>query len=168
MSFPLLKSIDPARLFQVQDGQNREVILLTDTVPAGQTKQGQVSISSAGPFHSLYMTGGFETLYDVGPGVITDTGVNYLSGQLIDSTGNRQLFNRKIPLNLFLSPGRQKSANSAAVATDPAGNPLFYPVSFEYTWKANSLILLDVVNTSNTALSYWIAFHGVRFSGYKK
>lgn len=163
MSFPISKNVDPEKLFSVQDSQNREVVLLTDTVPAGQTKQGQVSISSAGPFHSLYMTGGFETLSSV-VGVITDTGVNYLSGQLIDSTGNRQLFNRKIPLNLFLSPGRQKSANSAAVATDPPGNALFYPVPFEYTWRANSLILLDVVNTSNTPLSYWVAFHGVRFT----
>ena len=159
---PFSQIIDPQKVFDMQRRQYRETILLADTVPALQSKVGQVSISNLGHFFSMNMTGSFETTVLSG-GVIVDSGVNYLSGQLIDSAGNKKLFSDRIPLNILLSPGRRKSANSTTVlTTDPVGNSLFYPMELEYLWAANSTILLDVYNASTTPVSYEIAFHGIR------
>lgn len=159
---PFSQIIDPAKVFEIQKKQYRETILLTDTVPAGQSKVGQVSISNLGHFFSMFMTGSFETL-TMPVAAIVDSGVNYISGQLIDAAGNKKLFNDRIPLNILLSPGRRKSANSTTVlTTDPPGNSLFYPMELEYLWSANSTILMDVLNQSNTPITYEIAFHGIR------
>src|SRR3990172_6252439 len=51
---------------------------------------------------------------------------------------------------------------SATVIADPVGNSLFFPLEFEYLWTVNSEILLDVVNSSDEAVSYEIMFHGFR------
>lgn len=159
---PFSQIIDPAKVFDIQKRQYREIILLSDTVPAGQSKVGQVSISNLGHFFSTSITGTFETISSPA-GPIVDTGVNYLSGQLIDSAGNKKLFNDRIPLNILLSPGRRKSANSTTVlTTDPPGNSLFFPLELEYLWTANSTIMLDVLNNSLQPVSYEIAFHGIR------
>lgn len=159
---PFSQIIDPQKVFDIQKKQYRETILLTDTVPAGQSKVGQVSISNLGHFFSMFVTGSFETIASPA-GAIVDTGVNYLSGQLIDAAGNKKLFNDRIPLNILLSPGRRKSATSTSVlTTDPPGNALFYPLELEYLWSANSTILMDVLNQSDETVTYEIAFHGIR------
>ena len=158
---PFSQKLDPDKIFAIQKNQYRETILLTDTVPATSSKLGKVGISNLGPFFSMFITGTFETIGQPAA-VVVDTGLSYLSGMLKDGTGNKPLFNDRIPLDLWLSPGRRKSASSTGVLTDPVSNNLFYPIEFEYLWDAVTEIQLDVVNTSNVAVTYEIAFHGIR------
>lgn len=154
------QAIDPVGMFELQNAQYREILYMEDVVPAGSGGQEtNLNISSIGHFYCLFLTGSFETI--VSPaGVIADSGVNYLFGQMRD--GTRPLFNDRIPLNLFLSPGRRKSVLSAGVLTDPVGNQLFQPIPFEYLFTVNSNITMNVANTSDEDMHFEIAFHGMR------
>jgi hypothetical protein len=144
---PFSQRIDPNKVFDIQNSQYSERLLLADTVPANSTKLGKVTVANLGHFFCQF---------------ITDTGLSYLSGQLMDGSGQRKLFNEPIPLDLLLSPGRRKDPTSAAVVADPASNGLFFPLEFEYMFTANSDILFNVVNTSSNPNSYEIVFHGIR------
>jgi len=161
MNNPLSQVIDPAKVFELQRVQYRDSILLADVVPAASSKLGSVGVSNLGHFYCMFITGTFETIQGAA-GPVVDSGVSFLSGRLEDGAGNRKLFSDRIPLDLFLSPGRRKSATSAAVVTDPVGNNLFYPIELEYLFGENTNILLDVANTSDVPVHYEIMFHGVR------
>ncbi len=158
---PFSQIIDPEKAFSIQNNQYMERLLMRGTIPANQSGLGQVSVSNLGHFFCMFVTGTFSTLRIVG-GNITDTGISYLSGQLIDGAGQRKLFNERIPLDLWLSPGRRKDQNSINFVADPNSNSLFYPIELEYLFTANSNIVLDVVNTSDTPNSFEICFHGIR------
>lgn len=158
---PFSQLINPDTAFSMQNSQYMERLIMQKTVAAGQTDIGQVNVSNLGHFFCMFITGTFSTLH-LAAGVIRDTGVNYLSGQLIDGAGQRKLFNDRIPFDLFLSPGRRKDGASTTVLADPAGNSLFYPIEFEYLFTANSMITMDVVNASDTPNSFEICFHGIR------
>ena len=125
-----------------------------------------------------------------GTSTIIDSGIDYLKGRLIDGVGQRKLFTDYIPFHLWLTPGRRRSANqlvlntyvgdpgtqqtfdSTGVVVIPAVAPvyneskgshgLFYPEEFEYIFSNSSQIIVEVVNSSNVALSYDIVFHGIR------
>lgn len=162
--------LNPTTLFNLQRSQYSEKLLLSDTVPAGQSKLGKTAVSNLGHFLCLHITGHFETLRYQGETVIDDA-INHLRGQLIDGAGQKKLFNDYIPLDLWMSPGRERSNDAANVLTpvvDPAVDTaccppyLFYPQEFEYLFSANSDILLDVKNDSDYEIDYEICFHGIR------
>jgi hypothetical protein len=174
-----ISSIDVQALFQQQRNQEPDVILLTDTVAAAATSIGRAAVSNKGHFLCQYITGHFWTVDDIGAGVLCDDGICHLRGQLIDAGGNKKLFNDRIPLDLFLSPGREKIDAIAGVAVqnviapyvvlgvtiaEASGmeTPLFYPTEFRYLFSANTEIQMDMSNDSGVALRYEIAFHGVR------
>lgn len=156
---PFSQRIDPAKVFEIQNHQYSEKLLIADTVPANGSKLGKVNISNLGHFFCQFITGSFSTM---GTAAGVDSGLSYLSGQIIDGAGQRKLFNDRIPLDLFLSPGRRKDLTSATPVTDPTGNNLFFPIEFEYLFTANSDIMIDVVNLSDQINSYEIVFHGIR------
>ncbi len=158
---PFSENIDAEKAFSIQNAQYMERLLMRGTVPAAQTGIGQVAVSNLGHFLCMFVTGTFSTLFFSAPNIV-DTGISYLSGQLIDGAGQRKLMNERIPLDLWLSPGRRKDPTSVNVLTDPNSNSLFYPISLEYLFTANSNIVMDIVNTSNTPNSYEICFHGIR------
>jgi hypothetical protein len=172
---PLQFLLNAGSMMEMQRRQYRETLLLEDTVPAGQSKQGFTSITNLGSFLVQSITGSFDTgtLYSDGDGYIyIDDGIDYLRGQLIDGNGQRKLFNDYIPFHIWLSPGRRKDAASTNVQNDNApylkadsSYPLFYPLEFVYLFAANGNILLDVKNDSGVDLSYSIAFHGIRILG---
>ena len=164
-------------LLQTQSVQHSEKLILSDSIPAGERKMARTSVSNYGDFLCLYMTGTFETItYYSGEGgtVTVDNGIDYLRGQLIDSVGQRKLFNDYIPFSLWLSPGRRRSTQAQnnwapipPVETCGQSNSLFYPQEFEYIFAANSEILLDVWNDAPTGqyapeIHYEICFHGIR------
>lgn len=151
---PFSQRINPDSVFDIQNHQYTEKLLLADTVPANSTKLGKVNIANLGHFFCQFVTGSFTT---IGTGAGVDSGISYLSGQMIDGAGQRKLFNDRIPLDLFLSPGRRKSTLAGA-----ADYGLFFPIEFEYLFTKNSDILFDVVNTSDQPNSYEIVFHGIR------
>jgi len=153
--------IIPEHILEMQNLQYSEKLLLEDSVPPGTEQLGQVNVSSLGHFYCWYITGAYTTLYLDGE-LIKDNGVNYLRGQLVDGSTNRQLFNDYIPFDLIFTPGRRKSALSTTVLTDPGGNNLFYPQVFQYMFSVNSQINFKVKNDSNTTNYYSVAFHGVR------
>jgi hypothetical protein len=134
-------------------------------VPAGSEKLQKKNISNIGHFESKFITGSFQTVYqsEINGLQIQDLDICYLTGQLIDGSNQRPLFDDFIPLNLFLSPGRVRSANSATLlTTDPPSGNLFYPIEFIYLWTINADILFKVKNASNVDLTYWMMFHGIR------
>jgi hypothetical protein len=160
-------------LLHTQSYQNSEKIPLMDSVPAGQRKLCRAGVSNYGDFLCLFITGTFETLKSVTyeeVDYVVDDGIDYLRGQLRDSTGQRALFTDFIPLTLWVSPGRRRSSLAANNLLDVAnvgnqaspGNTLFYPQEFEYIWAANAEILLDVYNDSNTEIHFELCFHGIR------
>lgn len=167
------KRINAAQLFAAQKAQYSEVLLMTGTVPASASSLVKTTVSNLGHFLCLRITGAFSTLLDDpgAPGTPIDDGIDHLRGQLIDGAGQRKLFNDYVPLSLWLSPGRRRDGNAAnAYAAGgsgpfPVANPgesLFYPTEFEYLFSANSDVLLDVKNDSDTAIRFDIAFHGIR------
>jgi len=154
----------PDVAFEIQNAQDRDILVMQGTIPAGSGGTDiTINVSQLGHFLCQFITGTFETITLVG-GVITDTGVNYLFGQLRD--GTRPLFSDRVPFSLFLTPGRRKSPLTVTPATDPAGNTLFYPMELEHIFAVNSNITMNVASTSTTPVSFEIAFHGKRiFSG---
>jgi hypothetical protein len=177
-----LKPINTAELFSRQNRAYEDKLLLSDIVPANSTKLGKVSVSTLGHFKCYQIGGHFETQRLITKSdlstVIVDDGINHLRGQLEDSTGNRKLMNDFIPLNLWLSPGRVIAINSVPdnaynVTLDSDGvtikagpcapsNSLFYIIPFNYMFSSNSDILFNVINNSNTPLSYELLFFGKR------
>lgn len=155
---PFSKILNPDEIFAIQNRQYSERLIMTATVPADGTFPAKVSVSNLGHFFCMFITGTFTTLYN--DGGVTDTGVSYLSGQMYDGAGMKKLFNERIPLDLWLSPGRRKDqlAHSGAAAS----NNLFYPIEFEYLFGANTSIVLDCENASNYANQLEICFHGIR------
>lgn len=158
---PFSKILNPDEIFGIQNRQYSERILLSGTVPAGETIPVKTTVSNLGHFFCMYMTGTFSTIASPA-GAIVDTGLSYLSGQLFDGAGMRKLFSDLIPLDLLLSPGRRKDSTSTTVLTDPVSNSLFYPIELEYLFTANSDILLQVFNSSDEDNSLEICFHGIR------
>jgi len=179
----LNKKLSAKKIFDIQQSQYTDTILLEDTVPAGESKLGRAAVSNLGHFLNKFITGSFDTLYEItdtaDPPVthVIDNAVNFLSGQLFDQAGNRRLFSDFIPFDLFLTPGRAKNidaennindvpapgigADDKINQTDPV-YPLFNPVEFQYLFGANSEIQMEVKNDSNHAISYAIVFHGIR------
>lgn len=158
---PFSQAIDPEKVFEIQNHQYSERLLMQGSVPAGSTSMGKVSVSNLGHFFCMFVTGSFSALASPA-GAIVDTGINYLSGQLIDGAGQKKLFNDRIPLSLWLSPGRRRDTNSTTVLADPVGNNLFYPIELEYLFTANADILLELYNSSDEVNYYEIVFHGIR------
>lgn len=163
--------------FQLQGEQYSEKMPLSDTIPAGTTKLCKTNVSNLGHFLCLRITGHFETLgkYNATTGVldaagsIVDDGICHLRATIQDGAGQRIMFSDYTPLDLFLSPGRARSAdatNNLVVKTNigAAQNApdLFYPDEFEYLFTANSDILMSIKNDSNVDLDVDILFHGVR------
>lgn len=156
------EKINIEQLLNIQQGQYQEKLLLEGTIGADTSLLTRVNISSLGSFICLFMTGSFTTLTNDG-GDIKDNGVVSLSAKMSDGSNQRSLFNDFIPLDLFLSPGRSKSALSTTVlTTDDQSNSLFYPQPFQYIFRRTSEILFDVKNTANTENSFKISFHGIR------
>ncbi len=165
--------LSAAKMFALQKSQYSEKLLMTDAVPAGGTVLARTAVSNLGHFLCLYMTGHFSTLrLDAPAGQIIDDAVSHLRGQLIDGAGQRKLFDNRIPLDMFLSPGRERD-NTAVNAvtpdivapladTAPPPFPLFYPQEFEYLYSMNSDILMDIANDSDTPIDFEICFHGIR------
>jgi len=159
---PLIKRLDVRTIFDLQKKQYSEKILLTDTVPAGTSRMGKVSITNLGDFLCTRITGSFTTLKDVGAGVINDDGVCHLRGKMVDQSTNRPLTSDYVPFDLLLTPGRVKSSLSATVLTDAEANGIFWPDDFVYLFSKNSDVSIDVKNDGNTAQIYNVVFHGVR------
>jgi hypothetical protein len=172
----LNKLINPAELFANQNMQYEEKIPLSDTLTAGQEKLCKTSISNIGHFLCSYITGTYETLYSVTVGAAThivDDGICHLRGKLVDGAGQRQMFLDYVPFDLFLTGGRRRSVLATnnllddatfANRADPAPQ-LFYPVTLEYLFTANSDIQMYVKNDSNTTISFSLCFHGWRRKG---
>jgi hypothetical protein len=171
----LSRKVDVAKTFALQNTQYSEKLLLSDTVGAATEKLGKIAISNLGNFLCMFITGQYQTLSLVNTTHIIDDGVCHLRGRLVDGTGNRNLFNDYIPLDLLLSPGRAKTAAAVnnlvadgafANQADPA-NSLFYPIEFNYLFAVNTDILFYVKNDSDTSISYDVCFHGVRIMDSK-
>lgn len=149
-------------LSEVKSKQFWNKLVLSGEVGPDSTEVEQVNISNLGDFFCLYITGDYTTLYEESEEII-DTDICYLSGQLIDGTGNRKLFEDFIPFNLFLSPGRVRSrfATNNLTTANPS-NPLYLEFPFQHLFTKNSTIILNVKNTSNTTNYFNICFHGIR------
>jgi hypothetical protein len=148
--------------------QYPEKLFLSGNIPAGKQLRNILNISHLGDFLSLYITGSYTTLalYE---GDIIDNGVCAMRGQLFDGTGNRQLFNDFIPLDLIFSPGRVRDVTAenvvepfGTVLTASDSQQLFYPMELQHMFDVNSTIIFDVKNDSDADNSFTLCFHGIR------
>jgi hypothetical protein len=160
-------------MFPIQQKQYKESIPLEDTIPAGESKLCKKNISTLGHFLCLSITGTFDTLASVtveDTARIVDDGICHLRGKLYDGNGQKLLFSDYVPLDLFCSPGRRRSALAENNLVDVTGyadradqtTGLFYPFDLEYLFSSNTDILFDVKNDSNTDLSFALLFSGIR------
>jgi hypothetical protein len=140
----------------VQRVQNQECLYMADTVPAGGQQLARVAVSNLGAFFLQHISLSYTTLATVAA-VITDTGIDYLRGRLIDGTNNKPLFSDFIPFGLWGTPGRRQS-----LPAGPASFQMHIIFPFEYLFGINSDIQLDVHNDSNLPNLYSVAFWGVR------
>ena len=111
---------------------------------------GQVTADAA--FMCEEITGYYTTL----TAEDTDGGACLLSALITDTGRSIQLFSDFIPLNVFLSPGRQRSSG---IAGDPS-HALFFPISFEHTFRPNSEIRIEVRSTAAYKNDFYFLFHG--------
>lgn len=158
---PLQTSYKPDLIMKLQTRQYNDKIVLSGEIEAGQSNIITADVSNLGHFYTTYFTGDFSTLI-LDQGAIVDDGVSHLRGQLRDGSNSKNLFSDYVPLNLIMSPGRAKNANSTNVLTDVASNNLFYPFPFFYMFTVNSKIILEAKNDSNTKNYVNLILHGVR------
>jgi hypothetical protein len=155
----LLNRINAKEMFNIQRMQNQECIYMADSIPANSQKLQSLNISTLGHFFCQHITCTFTTVALLG-GVPTDTGIDYLSGKLIDGATSRALFNDYVPFSLWCVPGRRKSIAGVGAGSDSFQMQIVFP--FEYLFTINGDIVLDVKNVSDQANNYSIAFWGVR------
>jgi len=167
------QALNARKMFDLQRVQYSEKLLMSGTVPGSATGAAtllaRTAVSNLGHFLCMYITGHFSCRRTVGAEIIDDA-INHLRGQLIDGAGQKKLFNDRVPLDLWVSPGRERDATTlnavtaspAAVPVSPPPYPLFYPMEFEYLFAANSDILCDLANDSDLSIDFELCFHGIR------
>lgn len=148
-------------LQNVKSNQFWNKLIISGSVAGDSTEVEQVNITNVGDFLCLYITGDYTSLYEQNSEII-DTDICYLSGQLIDGTGARKLFEDFIPFNLWVSCGRVRSQYATNNDTSNPSNPLYLMLPFQHLFERNSTIVLNVKNTSNTTNYFNICFHGIR------
>lgn len=167
----VFNKLSAEKLFSAQRSQYSETLVMSGIVPANAGFLARTDVSNLGHFLCLKITGSFSTLRidPLAPPAIIDDGIDHLRGQLRDGAGQRNLFNDFIPLSILLSPGRRRDvtalnavAPTATAALAGIGFSLFYPGELEYLFSANSQILMDMRNDSDTPNRFDIAYHGVR------
>lgn len=125
------------------------------TVPANGTIPLNITVSSDAHFQCKFITGTFTTLDAAG----ADGGANGCSMLLRDAGRDLNLFNLRIPLSLFFTPGRVRSSG---VAGDPS-HQIFYPTEFNYPFLAGADIEMDFASTLATDNVVNICFMGTKF-----
>lgn len=169
------KLISASKRFNLQTIQYTERIPLSGTVPAdGVSHSFPANVTNLGHFFCLFMTGKYETLSKVtfnAVDKIVDDGICHLRAQIVDGgNGEKLLFQNYAPLDLFLSPGRERSATAEnnlldvsnyALRADPAPQ-LWNSTEFNYMFSANSDIIVRIKNDSNVDLNFDMLFYGVR------
>jgi hypothetical protein len=173
--FILDQEFDLVKINKLRHVQKLMCIPLTDTVPPSSvqpSKLGSASVGNAGDFMSLFITGSFETLSSQisgGTPYIIDDGVDYLKGQFKDTIGSKVLSTEHIPFSILFTPGRRRSplatnnfqAPFVGCSIASAPNQLFYPMDWNHLYQSTTIIQIDVINSSNTPISYDICFWGV-------
>lgn len=165
----LSHQINIGKLKDLQVLQHVNVLKAEVSVPAvaaGGSAAVTVNVSNEGDFICQDITGSFSTLaISAAPPAGLDDGVNYLSVKIRDTGNGTDLFDDFVPLNLFLSPGRIRTAGiiiaPAGLAVEPS-NQIFFPKRFSYVFEANTNILIEARNTSTFANTFTMAFWGIR------
>lgn len=166
--------IDTAKRFKLQNAQYTERIPLSGIAPAGGGGLPfKANVSNLGHFFCMFMTGHYETLSMVTVNQVSkiiDDGICHLRMQMEDGgTGQRLLFTDYAPLDLFLSPGRIRSARAennlldvATFASKADNAPqLFKETEENYLFTANSDIICRIKNDSNVDIAFDILFYGI-------
>jgi len=127
---------------------------ITIEVAPGQDAQDSAEIPANAHFLCQRITGTYTTL-DGG----IDVGVNQISCRVFDTGKSLPQFENFIDVNLFLTPGRIRSAG---IAGDP-GSELFYPDEFCHVFSAKSNIQVTARTESADTNTLKLTFHGYNF-----
>lgn len=164
----LSHEINIGKLKDLQQKQHFNVLKAEGTVPAlaaGGLLNLSINVSNEGDFFCHDITGSFSTLIEAAGPVTQDDGVNHLRAKIRDAGSGTDLFDDFTPLDLFLSPGRTRTAGiivaPAGLAVEPS-NTVFFPKRFVYVFRANTNIQIEVKNDANFANSFVLAFWGIR------
>ena len=158
------KEVDLGHLLKIQDIQYQDFLPMSVMVPANSEILGQTFVSQLGDVFCEKITGQFETLTTSDAGVtFQDDGVCDIYGKLEDGSNQRQLFGDYLPLSIILSPGRTRSARANNNLTTAApSNQLFYPLTFQYIFKAQSYINFRLKNNGLADQRVDLCFIGYR------
>jgi len=162
-----MKEINTGQIKDLQRKQHFNAIIIQGTVPKlanGGALTAKFNLASYGDFLCNDITGSYSSLVEDQAAAVDD-GVCHLSAKLSDGQGGIQLFDDFIPLNLFLTPGRQRTMG---VLVDAAGGvpnvslPMFFPKYLVHLFPANNDIVLELRNDADWENTFKIAFWGTR------
>lgn len=163
------RELNSGQLLSLQTNQYTNRLPMKITVPKNGQITGRIDLASLGAFRCLAITGTFTTLYasnEAGTN-IRDDGACRVSGKISDGATGRSLFEDFANLALWVSPGRVRNPGTfyeddSSTIRSYASNQLFYPIEFDYTFDANSSILVDFKNESNADNYVELLFMGAR------
>lgn len=164
----LSHEVNIGKLKDLQTRQHFNVLKAEGSVPAvaaGGLLNITLNVSNEGDFFCQDITGSFSSLIEAAGPVVHDDGVSHLRAKIRDAGSGTDLFDDYIPLDLFLTPGRTRTAGvilaPAGLTVEPS-NTVFIPKRFVYVFRANTNIQIEVKNDANYANNFVIAFWGVR------
>ena len=160
--------LDIPKLLDMQSVQRFQLLYIEGTVPKladGGTLTVVKSVSSEGAFVMDRITGSYTSLRMYGETTCDDSTCP-LKAKVVESATGIELFDDFVPLNLFLTPGRVRSASAylapdGSAIADPS-EALRVPLRAEYVFDANSEIKVTLKNDSDVANDFAMAFFGVR------
>ena len=173
-------TLDVEKILRLRSSQYIQPLYVEDTVPAGQTKVTPLPLSTIGAFLVLAFTGFFTSLRikSVCAATLQDLGICPLRMKIQAGASNLEMFGDFVPMDLLLSPGRQRvnpadpaliinSYTLADADQGPVPNSLFYPMSYQYPFRANDVISVSVKNDFDASAGGWINRWGICFFGIR-
>jgi len=167
-------------ILHLRTSQYVQSLYVENTVPAGREVVTPLPLSTIGSFLVLYFTGFFTSLgikVAGTPNTLQDLGVCPLRMKIQAGASTLQMFGDYVPMNLLLSPGRQRVNPGDAMITGgdtlavndlgPLPNQLFYPMSYQFPFAANDTITIAVKNDFDTPSGGYTNRWGINFVGIR-
>jgi hypothetical protein len=168
------------QILQLRTSQYVQSLYVENTVPAGKEVVTPLPLSTIGSFLVLYFTGFFTSLMIKlagTPNTLQDLGICPLRMKIQAGASTLQMFGDYVPMNLLLSPGRQRVNPGDAMITGgdtlaandqgPIPNQLFYPMSYQFPFAANDTITIAVKNDYDAASGGYTNRWGINFIGIR-
>lgn len=158
------------QLLDLQQKQYQKCIVINGVVGATSavpTLTATKLVTSEGPFLLQRITSQYSTLVTNGAGGAWDDGTCHLRALIRDNSNGIMLFDDYVSMSLFSTPGRQRTIGvglqvGGVFSADRADNMHISGFPFEYIFKGNSEITVDLKNDSTYPNTFELAFWGIK------